>query len=310
MVKIIYGNEPYLIKYTRNDFLLRDSSDGKMNSKKCGSFDEAYEFISSNSLFGGVRLAVVTVPKLSDLDNRLFKEYVKQHPAQREEDFSKNSQCILIILDEPRINKKSKLFKEIAPFCLFQRFDKLNAQQLQVVLSNFLKKYGLEMDSDAKKVFLDRLSYADSEEVSLFTMRHELEILGSLSKTITAQLISDNVPNYSQTNSFFLITKIRDKNMDELMQDLEKLEREKSFSAVKTLALLSREYNIAYKMSLGFKNNDIGISSSYTLKNIPATILLNGMVILNECTHNIKQGIMNEKQALRYAVCCLTDDMV
>lgn len=309
MVKIIFGNEPYLIKYSRNVFLSLDSGTNGMNTKKCTSFDEAYEFVSSNSFFGSVRVAVVNVPQLKELDTKLFKEYVKQYPAQREEDFSKSSQCILIILDEPKINRKTKLFKELAPYCYFQRFDKLNDQQLKEVLENFLKKYGMEMDPDAKRVFLERLNYAENDEVSLFTMRHELEILGNLSKSVTAQLVADNVPNYAQANSFFLITKIRNKNMDELMQDLEKLEREKSFSAVKTLALLSREYNIAYKMALGFKSSDIGASST-ALKQIPTTVLLNGMVILNTCAHNIKQGIMEEKQALRYAVSCLANDMV
>lgn len=308
MVKIIFGNEPYLIKYARNKFMLLDSGTDGMNTKKCSSFEEAYEFVSSNSFFGRVRVAVVNVPQLKDLDTKLFKEYIKQYPAQREEDFSKSNQCILIILDEQQINRKTKLFKELAPYCYFQRLDKLNEQQLKDVLQNFLKKYEMEMEHDAKRLFLERLNYAESDEVSLYTMRHELEILGSLSKTVTASLVADNVPNYAQANSFFLISKIRNKNMDELMQDLEKLEREKSFSAVKTLALLSREYNIAYKMSLGFKNSEIGASST-ALKHIPTTVLLNGMVILNTCAHNIKQGIMDDKQALRYAVSCLADDM-
>ncbi len=309
MVKIIYGNEPYLIKYAQLTFMSYDTSENAANTKKYTSFEEAYEFVSSYSFFGDVRVAIVTVPQLKDLDTKLFKEYIMADPAQTDAEFLNADQCILIKLDESRINQKTKLYKEISPYCCIQKYDKLNDRQLKEILDNFLKKYGLKMEPSVKKFFLERLNYTENEEVSLFTLRNELEMLGSLSKTITVPLIADNVPNYAQANSFFLITKIRNKNMDGLIQELEKLEREKGFSAIKTLALLSREYNIAYKLCLGFQSSEIGASST-ALNNVSSVVLLNGMVIINSCVHNIKQGIMDEKQALRYACCQLVDDMV
>lgn len=123
MVKIIYGNEPYLIKYAQLTFMSYDTSENAANTKKYTSFEEAYEFVSSYSFFGDVRVAIVTVPQLKDLDTKLFKEYIMTDPAQTDAEFSNAGQCILIKLDESvffmlsayEIREKTASFKVFCP---------------------------------------------------------------------------------------------------------------------------------------------------------------------------------------------------
>lgn len=294
MIAVFYGNEPYTIHHYENVYLSKVANE--MDAARFDSFEDAYPFLTTVSLFGNKKAAILNANTLKELDTPLFWLYAKSEMC--------NDAELVIILNLTTLNKKTRLYEEVSQVAHIVSCLKCNTlNELEIALDGMLDEIRCSMTDDAKKIFLQRLAYLENEDVNLITMANELGNICYLGNPITQEIVLSNTNDYRIGDRFKLISLIQNKNATALFKELDQLKKESDFSAIGTLSLIAREYRLAYKRLLGF-------SFPYAkLKNVNSAVLLNGLTVINECIRNIKNGIFTDTEALTYACACLLNDM-
>lgn len=283
MIAVLLGDEPYAIdKYKRK--LTLDITDV---SHYEGDFSlEIVSVCRSFSLFSDRRAVILRIDTLKSLDNKAFAEYL-DNPAE---------DTVLVIVCS-KADKRAKMYKHLQKKGLIIECNKLDdPSKLEKVIFFELKKLEARITPAAMKEFVRRLNYFELKDMNLLQAVQYAQVLASVSKEITEDVVKAYIPSFGTADVFSLSNLIARGDSTALVKEISLLP---DSDAIKVLSLILREIRIAYKLHY-FGAADIGIRDDRAVfKNRPVEQLAEALVTVNDAIEAIKQGRLTDGLALR-----------
>lgn len=292
MIKIIFGDEPYLISVIKKEtFSMVSEKDFNLSMHEV--FDEeVFALCNTFPIMEEKRVVFVDLDKLSLLNNEYFAAYQKE-PAEFTE---------LLILCR-QVDKNTKFAKELKKNGLLLEVTKLKEEtQLKKFIQSFVKEKGGSIESEVLKELVARVNYFDNDATNLISVTNDLEAMLSINKYISLSMVKDMVKDMATENVFSLAKLIEKGDAKGLKKEISLLSPDK---AIPTLSLLLREYRIAYKAKFA-SYGEIGIKFC-TFSKMPVEQLVHGMSVCTSIVEDIKNGKVQENIALQLAVAMLVD---
>lgn len=283
MVKILYGNEPYLIEQVKQQFKSQIQNQD-MNYSVFDSYSsDVLRTLETVPFFEEYRMAYVSVTELSGLGNAFLKDI---------ENIPDHAILIIHVLD---VDTRQSLYHSLCKTQLLQKCDKISCSEVSSFVLNEAKNNGAVFEKDALSLFLEYENYSDAKDVSLFTLADDVKKLASYSATITVSSVRIIIkPNVSR-KVFELYKMLKRKDIIRLREQADIC----SDKVIGTLCALLRELRMAYK-SKYFSPSDIGVKY-VALKDMPKKDIVKSIDITMSVIDGIKDGSIPESDALFYA---------
>lgn len=273
MVKVISGNEPYMVDYntktTIGAFELPE-----LNFHSFDGYDESVTSFLSSPAFGDERrVALVKVANLKEVDTPSFNSFIASG--------SNN----LLVIQAKDYDARTSFYRKLRGDGMVEL---CNKDDYEDMLPRFIhskaSQFGAVFEDGVVEDMLQRCSYVDNEEVTISVIAGYVEGMAVLSKHITMETMRSMVPSYEKENRFALAKMIMDRNVPELRKQALLLQGEE----IACLSALLREYRIAYKAKY-FPYKEIGVSSSI-LSREDKSYIMRSIDILTDTIRGIKKG--------------------
>ena len=280
-IYLIYGDEEYFIN-NEIDKLKEEYKDYDLVTYDMleNNISDAIEDASMISLFSSDKLILcyncyfLTGTKCEiDHDTDSLLKYMKL-----------NTDSILVLSVSSEVDNRKKVVKELNKFNVI-KCNKLKEYEINNFIKDYCKKAGFKIDSDAVKLFLDKLTdnlyIITSELDKMFIYKNNKEITKSDVELVTSRVIN--------TNIFDLINSIVEKDIDkslELYDDLLIVNEEE----IKLIVTLANQFRLIYQVKTMFKSGYSEFDISKKLDVHPYRIKLanNIFISLDECLKYIK----------------------
>lgn len=287
MIKIIFGNEPFLISQIKKEtFSIILNSDFNLSMHEI--FDEnVFNLCNTYPIMESKRVIFIDLDKLSMLDNECFNTYRKA-PTEFTE--------VLILCRN--VDKNTKFAKMLKKEGILLEVNKLKEEaELRTILQKFIKDKNGSIEPAALRELISRENYFDNESINLISISHDIDSLLNISRNITLNMVKENIKDMAVENVFVLAKLIEKGDSIALKKEISLISPDKT---IPTLSLLLREYRIAYKATF-IPLSDIGIKYC-TLNKMSKKQLIHGMRICTSLIEDIKTGRVSEHIALQLAV--------
>lgn len=273
MVKVISGNEPYMVDY-RTKQAVGKLEVPELNFHQFDSFDEsAVSFLAAAPLMDERRVALVRISHLKEIDNQYYHS------------FASSDSDNLLVVQARDYDARTTLFRNLKETGILELCNKSDyVGLLSQFILNKASQYGVSFEDNVVEAMLRRCSYLDNEEMTIYVIAGYVESMAAISKTIDMPTMESVVPSYEKENRFALARMILDKNVKELRNQAVLLRG----SEIECLSALLREYRIAYK-SKYYSFKDIGITSA-VLSRQDKDYLIRSITILTDVIRGIKKG--------------------
>ena len=206
------------------------------------------------------------------LDNQFLQEYLDAPEGQ-------------LIVRFKDYDGRSALFKKMRKLgCLELCTKESVVQSLRGFVLKKATQKGFCFEDVALDLFLQRLDYAENEEVNLFTVLGYMKSLSALGKVVTQEMVCTVVPAHFNENVFGIARMIVAGDVDGLKVQASLL----GGDVIRTLSALLREYRIAYK-SRYFSSKEIGAFSNVFSHKDKAS-LVRGMDLITGQIASVKHG--------------------
>lgn len=289
MIQLLYGNEPYYIDRKREK-MLAQIENPEVNVKHSDSFTEdVMDYLHASSFFGGKKLVIITVEELKEsCMSKMYLEYLKEISPVND---------LLIIAR--KVDERGTYFKATKKAGIVTRCDKLKDMgKVDQILLLEIGRLGANITANAFAELKKRMNYMENDDVNLCMMTNALKNLADASKTITPDLVRAIVPDCSTDNVFALADLIRKGDYKNARKQTNLLLE--ADNAMGTLAVLLREFRIAYKSTM-VPLKDIGIRFA-TFRTLSEMESYEGLRICQQGMDDIKAGILSDESALIYVV--------
>jgi DNA polymerase III delta subunit len=296
MLYIIYGNEPWALKIQKERF--RESCPNvEYGYGEGDSLAEAVSFLSSfNLMADSLRycLSVDDTKSLTEKSALSFLEGLKED----------NKKYLLIIIK--KVTEKDRGLAKLKEFSVVASYQKLSGNTALDKADEIARQQGAVFEQGALRALMERLDYKNREETNLLTVENYISQLKYISCPITLDDVERNVPDLREGKRFQLAALICSGNKAKLMEEAERLKAERDFSAFGILAILQKEYRVAYLAKLGYSPREQGAFSN-SFKSYSEEELVRGLSVIAEAIRSIKTGIYSEKQAFDVAIASLVN---
>lgn len=292
MIKIVYGNEPYLIEQIKSS-LGKSLKNPDMNRLKAQAFsDEVYDFLTTYPILDDKRVVLLDIDTLSVLDNALFKSYLDKPSA-----FSD------LLIEVRNYDARMKLANELKKQGLVKKCNKLeNKEDLEVSILKIIAGLGGRITVDAYNELIQRENYLESD-VNLFNILNDLKGILSISRDITKELVLAYVKDHAVEEPFSISKLLLRKDIAGLRRQINLIS---SDNAIQIISLLLREYRIAWKVQMG-----LPVSARYvSMKSLSHAKVWCGLAICQNAVDSIKKGSLPSDQALQITLLKLLHEAV
>lgn len=281
MVKIMVGNEPYMV-----DCMARRESKlnfPDFNLLKSSAFGEEEDlFLSSYPMMDDKRVLVLSLKKLDDLKGEYFEKWADETDTQN-----------VIVVKVSEYDARTSFYKECVKKNLIVPCSKKDLYNSIIpILQKRVAAKGAVMDNSVIESMIKRTGYLENDEINMYSLVGYLNTMLSLEKNITLDLMESIVPSFYKEDAFCLAKLICSKDMKGLRKQAELLKG----TEIETLSALLREFRISYKAKY-FPLKEIGVSYSAFLKK-DKEYLAYGIRIISDTVAGIKNGTIIVKDCL------------
>lgn len=285
-MKVLYGNEPYLIERYKKHYADMVAHTALNLSIIYGKYTvEVHDLLQSYPFMDDKRVVILVCDTLKDLDGELFYDYLK-NPS----DFSE----LLIITRS--VDSRLKIFKKISSAGVLQECNKFNSPlEFNRAVRYELAKLGARISDEAVNDLCRQIGYFEIDNVNFLEVLNVLRSLSALSKNITSDIVKQHVPENKEANLFMLAELIRKRDMGAIKEQIMLIALS---DTILVLSVLLREFRIAYKASM-YPMQKIGVRR-IILSNIAPEVLLSCISLINEVIIKIKTGKISVEYALAY----------
>lgn len=289
MLRVLYGNEPYLIDSKINE-ARKEVSD--ISFVKFNDFtEEVVEFAAQYPFYDTKQVAIVYMPKL-DKNDKLI-DYI-DNPSDTTD----------IYISVADVDKRSNLFKKLKKGNMLEECNKLNSDLFQKFVLREISRNNSKIDKDNFLLFQQKSGYLESEDVTLYTIKIYLKQLGYNNEDgiISERDIEAFVTESLDQKSILLSKYLLLQNETEMF-NMARLLIEKKENPITLLSLIARSFRLAYKATLYGELDPIEISSligvpTYQFKEglrYNAEVLEKSLNILQNGVNQIKDGEANSE---------------
>ena len=255
---LIYGQENYLVinkykelikgyeelsiyqnDYTNKEFSIEDFIN---NINTIDLFSNKKMYILSNCNF------LKAKDKFTDDNYKLLEEYLNNSNDENDVIFMLN-----LKVDE-KVDSRKKIFKLLNKTCKVFNYEQIDAVSFKSYFSDFINKYSLDINKDAKEEFFNRLP------LDLLNMENEFLKLSLLSNTITKQDICELISPIYNEKIFDLIDALIIKNTNkglEIFYDLLNQDNEPLAMVYQLAAQFRFIFKVKTLLNRGFDSNNI-----------------------------------------------------
>jgi len=285
MVKILYGNEPWLISKEK-ETIVSALSMPEMNFNSFQMWgNEVIESLNTLPFIDERRVVVLDLDKPSSLDCKSFKAYL-EHPS--------NTADLVIILREADF--RTKFCADLKKSGLVNICDKFKDEfSLVKEIGYYLNTQKATMTKEALSAFLHRENYFELSEITFFNLANDLDTLISINKSISREMVEQYIPDNTTVNDFALAKLIVSKDATVVRNHINMVS---DSDTMRILALLLREYRITYK-ALYFKEPEIGVKFVSLKNKLSKSYLISAIEICTTAMDDIKAGRLGSDYALK-----------
>ena len=288
MVKVLYGNEPYVIM-KRKSKIIDALQNKQMNLQKYeGKFDmDVYNSCLEYPFLEDKRVVLLEVETIKDLDTPLFLEYIEKPVASTD---------LLIICKS--VDRKLKIYKKLSSLEIIVPCDKLDNETLKKAIQCEIVKKGGQIQEIALAELIKRLNYENEPSVNMLSIVGYIENMLAVDKGITLEMVQKYVPKYEEANVFGLSKLLLAESSAELLREIEMVDPDES---IKTLSLLLRDFRIAYKLKF-FDKKEVSDKSAFTsFSKCSTDTIVECMQTITDTIGDVKAGRTTNQQALKLA---------
>lgn len=289
-MKIIYGNEPYLIERYKKHYADMVTHVAFNLSILYGKYTpEVNDLLQTYPVMDDKRVVILVCDTLKDLEGPLFYAYLDAPTAFSE---------FLVIVKN--VDSRLKIYKRIQAAGVLQECNKFNSPlEFNRAVRYELAKLGAQISDEAVNDLCRQIGYFEIDHVSFLEVLNVLRSLSALSKNITSDMVKQHVPENKEANLFMLAELIRKRDMGAIKEQIMLIAPS---DTILVLSVLLREFRIAYKASM-YPMQKIGVKR-IILSNIAPEVLLSCISLINGVIIKIKTGKISVEYALAYV--CFT----
>lgn len=292
-MRVIYGNEPYLIEQYKNQYsgmvtlgmnlsIIYGKYDGEVNNQLY-----SYPFMENR------RVVILFCDTLTDLDTPLFYDYLENPP---------NFSEFLVIVKN--VDSRLRIYKKLRSGKMLTECNKFGSQQFARAVWYEVSKHGAQISNDALKELYRRTNYSEIDSVNFIEIKSILQSLVSISKNITTDLVKEYVPERKAANIFALAEMIKRRQFPSLKEQISLIPPADS---ILVLSLMLKEFRISYKASM-YSLREIG-TTKVLFSNIAPKKLLSCISIINKVLIMVKTGQISNENALAYSTGMLIHEL-
>lgn len=246
MVKILYGEEPYIID-KRIEEEVKKVSCPEMNLHYFDSVCEGIqELIETLPVMDDVRVVILSLDELKS-DEKLI-EIMRDVPETTD-----------FIIEAKKVDRNSKIYKLAKTNNYLQECNKLTEMQLKKFVFDILTQKGAKITNNAYEKMVERMGYFQDANVSLYTVEIFVKQLSFLSLIITEEDIAKVIPQTSNEKIFELTKALISRNESECFSlALDFIDRGENVIAM--LSAMLRYFRLGFKASLfkDYKKSELG----------------------------------------------------
>lgn len=289
MLKILYGNEPYLIDYFKKKFT-EGLAFPEMNLLTLREWSrEVPDFLSTYPVMDEFRVVVLYLDSFKEFEkavsgNEKFLSSVIASPTQR----------FVVITGD--VDKRTSFYKKLSKDAnkVLLSCEKMDEVRLKKAIMTEVARLGATMDDDTYALFADKENYAERDDINLLNVYGDIARLASYDKHITKETVELLVKANIQENVFGICKMIQSGNLRALKGQAEVLEG----SEIGVLSALLREYRLAFKGNF-FSAKEIGVKY-IALSGLSMQEITEGMSFILSVIDGMKDGSIPPSDALRY----------
>lgn len=285
MIKLLYGNEPYLIK-EKIKKACAELSMPEMNISKIDVFGEDEMFLSRQYPFiDKKRIMILSLESINNADDML-KTYV-----------SEPSETTDLYITVQNLDKRAALYKTLKQKNMLEECSKLSVPELNKFVLMQIRANGSNIDNAAFAILIEHLNYQD-ENVNLFNVVNSIKQLCFANKVITAEIIKELMEETVNEKAFAVFSMIASKDGAKAYQTILHL-IETGENEIGLLSLILRNYRLIYKYrlldgSMKEKAKSMGLSP-YQVKFCAESLISEvqaeeSMLIIEDAINAIKHG--------------------
>lgn len=251
MVRVFYGNEPYLID---KNILEQKEKYGEMNFHKFDGFcEEAITMARQVSFFSNQQVIVVYT---EGLDYEPFWRYMKKPTAS----------TIFFVVTE-KMDKRTKIFKTLKENGVLMECSKLGQAEFKKYVISYLGKRNKRIAEDVYGFLVHYSGYFEDEAVTMYSIDFALKQICMQEKREVEKEDITTFFEEGETAKVFGITNAliqgEEKELFELLGKLIK----QGENSIGIMSLLQRNFRLAYKASLFSKK---GIDEISKMLGVPS----------------------------------------
>ena len=275
MIRVLYGEEPYLIEHTKKKLLagIEDYAISVSNEWN----DDMVMSLSMSFCDKKAILIKGPVPTKSDK----FKALV-------ESDNEDESYIIIFIPGD--VDFRTTVVKSMEKLGMLKNCRKFEIERVRKFISGILADKIISVED--MSYLINRMGYYEDSLVNLYTIEISAKKLSYCEeKEITRDIIKREVPENVTSQAFVLFQYLVNGQMEEYFSLYDEISR--TDDTIGILSILLRSARIGYKASLGFSAKDIGVHTAALIscKNIKSESLLAMMECFQNGCNNIKSGM-------------------
>lgn len=289
-MKIIYGNEPYLIERYKKHYADMVTFASFNLSRMYGKYSsEVDNRLRMYPVMEDKRVVILECETLKDLDEPLFYDYIDMPAAFSE---------LLIIVKN--VDSRLKIYRKICNAGVLQECKKFTSlSEFNRAARYELTKREARISDETLKNLCRRIGYFEIDRVNFLEVMNVLYALSLISKNITDDMVEQYVPENKEAKLFMLAELIRKRDMEAVKEQIMLI---MPSDTVLVLSVLLKEFRTAYKATM-YPLQKIGaVKIIYT--NIAPEVLLSCISLVNNVLIKIKTGRISNENALPYV--CFT----
>lgn len=299
MIKIFFGNEPYLLLEEKKRFLDRAGDE-----LSCHVFedlsDEIWQIARQYPVFSDRNYILVSVEKMDET-----KEFVKYLEHQLD------MTDIAIFVE--KMDKRTKLYKKLKAMNVLQECNKLDKKAFSEFVVRLIAANDLRITKNDYEYFEEKCGYFCDDSINLFSIKNAV-LQMCMSGAVDRHSIDCFCPESNTTKVFALSNVLFRQDSAAVFKTATTLLANKE-SPIAMMALLLRQFRLAYKASLFHEvpaaqlEKMLGVSK-YQFQDAmkyPADTVKKAMDILQSGVHDIKTGNADADHVFLFTLSRLMD---
>lgn len=280
MIKVVYGDEPYLIELEKHR-LLESLDCPELNLLRAEEWsDDITMFLRTYPIMDSRKVCILDIEKVGAIDCESFWEYMDSPSAHGE-----------LFIRCRSFDTRTKVAKALEKRKATLKCAKLDSNdKVSNFILGFIERAGGRICKEALDEIIKRENYIEAD-INLFNICNDLSSMLSVQSDIDLELVKKFVKTNEVKNAFAITSMIVKGDISSLYKQADLISESE---AIGIIALIMREFRI------GWKSKVLGSSAGrISVGHLPEDKLYRGLSVCQRFVDGIKNGTVPSELALK-----------